>query len=142
LNKNQLIKELKVDEGFMPHEYKDTLGYSTIGYGRLIDKRKGGGITEAEADYLLGNDVDRAWDQLKKALPWIIDQPEAVQQALSMMAFQMGVKAVTGFSTTLRLIKSGSYAAAADNAMQSLWARQTPNRAKKVTNLIRGANKL
>jgi len=126
----------------MPHEYKDTLGFSTIGYGRLIDKRKGGGITEAEADYLLGNDVERVWDQLKKALPWIIDQPEGVQQALSMMAFQMGVKAVTGFSTTLRLIKAGSYAAAADSAMQSLWARQTPNRARKVTDLIRKANKL
>lgn len=142
MNKNLLIKELKIDEGFMPHEYKDTLGYSTIGYGRLIDKRKGGGITEAEADYLLGNDVERVWEQLKKALPWVIDQPEGVQQALSMMAFQMGVKSVTGFSTTLKLIKEGKYSAAADNAMQSLWAKQTPNRAKKVTSLIRNADKL
>lgn len=126
----------------MPHEYKDTLGFSTIGYGRLIDKRKGGGITELEADYLLGNDVDRVWEQLKKALPWVIDQPDDVQMALSMMAFQMGVKAVTGFSTTLKHIRAGNYTLAADSAMQSLWAKQTPNRARKVTDLIRKANKL
>ncbi|MGB4899103.1 MAG: glycoside hydrolase family protein [Ignavibacteria bacterium] len=142
MDKNKLIKELKLDEGFMPHEYKDTLGFSTIGYGRLIDKRKGGGITEAEADYLLGNDVERVWEQLKKALPWVIDEPEGIQQALSMMAFQMGVKSVTGFSTTLKLIRTGNYVAAANNAMESLWAKQTPNRARKVTDLIRNANKL
>ena len=142
MDKLKLIKELKVDEGFVPHAYRDSLTYLTIGYGRLIDQRKGGGITEDEADYLLNNDVERVWKEVQKALPWVIDQPDAVQQALCMMAFQMGIKTLTSFSNTLKFIKAGHYVAAADNAMQSLWAKQTPNRAKKVTDLIRNANKL
>lgn len=142
MNKNALIKELKIDEGFVPHAYRDSLTYLTIGYGRLIDQRKGGGITEDEADYLLANDVERVWREVQKAFPWVIDQPDAVQQAMCMMAFQMGIKTLQSFSNTLRFIKAGNYVAAADNAMQSLWAKQTPNRALKVTTLIRKANKL
>lgn len=142
MDKSKLMRELKIDEGTVLHEYKDSLGYSTIGHGRLIDKRKGGGITLAEAEYLLKNDIDRVWNEVQASFPWVTDQPEKVQQALCMMAFQMGIKKVQGFSTTIKNIKLCNYAAAADSAMQSLWARQTPNRAKKVTDLIRSANKI
>lgn len=141
MDKNKLARELKIDEGIVLHEYKDSLGYSTIGIGRLIDKRRGGGITLSEAEYLLRNDIERVWLEVQSSFPWIIDHPEDVQHAICMMAFQMGIKKVQGFSTTIKNIKLRNYPAAADSAMQSLWAKQTPNRARKVTNLIRNAKK-
>ncbi|MGB0809972.1 MAG: glycoside hydrolase family protein, partial [Candidatus Puniceispirillaceae bacterium] len=55
-NTDKLIKQLKRHEGLVTHCYQDHLGYNTIGYGRLIEKGMGG-ITEAEADYLLMNDL-------------------------------------------------------------------------------------
>jgi len=41
MQRAQLEQQLRRDEGEVLHEYKDSLGYSTIGIGRLIDKRKG-----------------------------------------------------------------------------------------------------
>ena len=45
------VEQLKRHEGLRLHAYADSLGYTTIGYGRMIDKRKGGGITEREAGW-------------------------------------------------------------------------------------------
>jgi lysozyme len=42
------------------------------------------------------------------------------------------------FKTTLSLLQAGDRAGAAAQALKSLWAKQTPNRAKRVTDLIRG----
>ena len=137
MDKNLLAKELKTDEGLVLHEYKDSLGYSTIGIGRLIDKRKGGGITEDEALYLLHNDINEKWAQVKKRFPWVIDQPESVQRALTNMAFQMGIEGLAGFKNSLALIQKGDYDKARANLAQSKWFKQTPNRAKRVIAMVR-----
>ena len=137
MDRFKLAKALKQDEGFMPHAYKDSLGYTTIGYGRLIDKQLGGGITEDEADFLLENDIMRVEDALDKEFPWWRKCPENVQRAMANMCFNLGIKKFKGFKNTLALLKAGNYQAAADNAMQSLWAKQVGDRAKRVTDLMR-----
>lgn len=134
-----LLKDLKKDEGFIPHAYKDSEGYWTIGYGTLIDERLGGGITEDEADYLLENRIIRVENDLDREMQWWRKSPEKVQLALANMCFQLGIKRLKGFKNTLNLLKQGKYEEAADNALDSLWAKQTPNRAKRVTDLIRSA---
>ena len=45
-----LIEDLKRDEGFRSHPYRDTVGKLTIGYGRNLDDV---GISEREAEQLL-----------------------------------------------------------------------------------------
>src|SRR3546814_2848207 len=50
-------KHLNREEGRIPHAYQDSLGYWTIGVGRLIDKRKGGRLTNVDIDMLLANDI-------------------------------------------------------------------------------------
>ena len=40
-----LIAQLRREEGSIPHAYQDHLGFWTIGVGRLIDERKGGGLS-------------------------------------------------------------------------------------------------
>lgn len=139
LNKEKLKQELTLDEGEVLHEYKDSLGYSTIGVGRLIDKRKGGGITHEEAMYLLDNDIERKSSEVYNALPWIKEHPDQIQRAIVNMAFQLGIEGILGFKNTLALIKVKKYKEAADNALQSKWATQTPNRARRVTDMIRNA---
>lgn len=137
MDRFKLTKDLKLDEGFIPHAYKDSLGYTTIGYGRLIDKQLGGGITEDEADYLLANDIVRVENALDKEFPWWRKHPENVQRAMANMCFNLGIRKFKAFKNTLSLIKQGLYNEAADNALKSLWARQVPNRAKRVTDLMR-----
>lgn len=133
----KLEEELEAEEKYVREAYPDSLGYLTIGIGRLIDKRRGGGVTHEEARYLLGNDIGAKLAGLRAALPWFNDLSNARQRALVNMAFQMGVDGVLGFKTTLALMQQGKFPEAADNALKSKWAQQTPARAKRVTDLIR-----
>lgn len=129
---DNLIKQLVSEEGEVLHAYNDHLGYVTIGVGRLIDKRKGGGITQEESRYLLANDVARFVAEVKKSLPFYDDLNDARQAVLIGMAFQMGTAGLLGFKNTLQLVRLGKYKEAGKNMMKSLWARQTPARAKRM----------
>ena len=133
----QLRKEIKSDEGVVLHGYQDHLGYLTIGVGRLIDKRKGGGISEFEADFLLDNDLNKIIGLLDFKLPWIMALSDARQRALINMAFQLGVNGLLNFKTMLTALKEGRYEDAAKAAMASKWAQQTPERAKRIANIFK-----
>ena len=130
---------LKQDEGEVLHAYQDHLGYWTIGYGRLIDKRRGGGITQREAEFLLDNDISRVVEQLAARTDFL-SHPEEVQHALINMAFQLGVNGLMGFRKMWGHLALREYEAAADEALNSRWAQQTPERAKRVTNMIRNGS--
>ena len=135
--KENIIRSLRGEEGEVLHAYDDHLGYATIGIGRLIDKRKGGGITKEEAAYLLGNDIEKVIAQLNKRLPWWTKLDEARRGVLVNMAFQMGIDGLLDFKNTLAMIERGDYANAAKGMLNSLWARQTPARAKRMAEQMR-----
>jgi len=130
-------KQLRRHEGFVSHAYKDSLGYLTIGYGRLIDKEKNGGITQDEAEYLLANDINGVYESLTHYLSFFKNLDAPRQAVLLNMAFQMGVHGLRQFKNTLRLIEAGNYNGAADNMLESLWAQQTPNRAQEMSTQMR-----
>jgi len=52
------------------------------------------------------------------------------------MAFQLGVNGLLQFEDMLGALKHGLYKRAADAALNSLWAEQTPNRAREVATMI------
>lgn len=120
------------DEGMVLHSYEDHLGYVTIGVGRLLDKRKGGGITEDEAMYLLENDVRRVCADVLEALPWVIRLNEARQAVVYAMCFQLGLRGLLGFRSTLDSMRDERFEHAAEGMKQSLWAKQTPARVKRM----------
>lgn len=132
----KLTADLRRDEGVVPHAYQDSLGFWTIGVGRLIDKRKGGKLAPDEIDYLLKNDIVSHARELEDRLPWLATLDEVRQRALVNMAFQLGVTGLLSFTNTLALIKDGKYAEAAANALKSQWAQQTPERARRVAKII------
>lgn len=132
-----LANQLRRDEGEVLHAYQDHLGFWTIGIGRLIDKRKGGGLTKDEAAYLLGNDIARFTNALRTRLPWFDRIDEARQGVLANMAFQMGVEGLLGFRNTLSMIERGEYDAAANAMLQSKWSQQTPQRAARLAQQMR-----
>ena len=131
--REQLIR----DEGEVLHAYQDSLGYWTIGIGRLIDRRKGGGISKEESAYLFTNDFNRKLAEVRRHIPWFDRLDVARQGVLLNMAFQMGVSGLLGFKNTLAMIERGDYGAAAEGMLNSLWARQTPNRAKRLSEQMR-----
>lgn len=137
MNINLLVSELKRDEGFVSHAYQDHLGFWTIGIGRLVDQRRGGGISMAEAEYLLANDISRVWSSLRLSIPWFDRLTDTRKRALVNMAFQLGVNGLLNFRRTLTHLEAGRYDAAAKEALNSNWARQTPARAKRISDMIK-----
>jgi lysozyme len=136
MNQN-LIKQLRDEEGEVLSAYQDHLGFWTIGVGRLIDKRKGGGITKEESEYLLSNDISKVNAQLDINMPWWRQLDEPRQAVLQGMAFQMGIAGLLGFKNTLKMIESGDYEGAGKGMLNSLWAKQTPARAKRMSEQMR-----
>lgn len=125
-------RQIRSDEGCVLHAYQDHLGYWTIGYGRLLDKRKGGGISQYEAEVLLQHDLDRKLAELRDRLPWFDKLDDPRKGVLLNMAFQLGVAGLMNFKNTLAKVEAGDYEGAAVNMMKSKWASQTPNRAKRM----------
>jgi len=136
--RQELIRQLKGDEDVRSQVYKDSLGFFTIGVGRLVDDRKpGSGLRPVEIDFMLNNDVDDRINALQKALPWFQNLDDVRQGVLLNMAFQMGTDCLLGFKNTLEMVRQGQYSQAADAMLQSKWAQQTPNRAKRLSDQMR-----
>lgn len=137
MNKQSLCNDLVHDEGFVSSVYQDHLGYFTIGIGRLVDKRRGGGITLDEAMYLLNNDIDTKLAEIKKAWPRFNDLSEVRQRAVANMCFQLGVSGFLKFKSAIKSLEIGNYERAALEFMDSKWAKQTPSRARRICDMIR-----
>jgi lysozyme len=136
--KTELERQLRGDEGVEPCVYPDHLGFSTIGVGRLVDKRKpGAGLRSDEISYLLHNDIDDRIEALTRRLPWFQNLDDARRGVLLNMAFQLGTDGLLKFVNTLKLIEDGKYDLAAHAMLQSLWAKQTPARAERMAEQMR-----
>lgn len=132
-----LRKQLERHEGKVNHAYQDHLGFWTIGIGRLIDQRKGGGLSDEEINFLFANDINWVKHQLRKNLPWFEDSTDNVKQALCNMAFQLGIAGLLGFKRMLAALAAKNYELAYKEALDSRWAMQTPERAKEIATLLR-----
>ena len=129
---DELKNDLIADEGIRLKPYLCPAGKTTIGVGRNLDDV---GITEAEAMTLLDDDIARVTAQLAKALPWL--HGNNVQRAVGNMTFQMGLGGVLKFKKMLAALQVKDYTTARREALNSAWARQTPQRAKRVTDLMK-----
>jgi len=138
MNTEAIKEQLKRHEGCVLHAYEDHLGYTTIGYGRLIDERRGGGISQAEAEALLSNDIARVIGLIESEIDYLHTLPERVQHALINMGFQLGVTGLMAFAKMFAALKANDWELAAEEALNSRWAEQTPRRAHEIAKMIAG----
>jgi lysozyme len=137
-NTVDLKEQLKRDEGVVNHAYQDSLGFTTIGVGRLIDANRGGGLSDSEVDYLLNPDIADKTAQVLAALPWAKELSEPRLAVLINMAFQMGIRGLLGFPGMLGAVRTGDYGHAALHMVNSKWAKhQTPARAHRLAEQMR-----
>lgn len=124
-------------EGFVSHAYQDSLGYWTIGIGRLVDEKKGGGISREEARYLLNNDIKEVERGLDEKIPWWRHLSQVRRMALIDMGINLGVSGLMGFKNMLSYLEKGLYDKAAKEALNSRWAEQVGQRSKDIEYMIR-----
>jgi lysozyme len=112
--------------------------FDTIGYGFLIDRKKGGGLPKPVAEFWLDYLVNERVDHMRKRWPPFDKQHPIVQNALLNMSYQMGVGGVLNFKKMILALERGDRAEAKVQALDSEWARQTPQRAQRVAAAIGG----
>jgi lysozyme len=138
MSKEQIKAQVRDDEGWDAFPYEDHLGFLTIGYGFLIDPRKGDGLPRIVAEFWLDYLVDERTTAMRRRWPPFDKQPPVVQNALLNMSYQMGVGGVLNFKKMILALERGDRAEAKRQALDSKWARQTPERAQRVADVIGG----
>ena len=138
----ELKEQIKEHEGFVPRTYSDSLGKRTIGFGHLCvepeqwddDKE----YTREELERVFDKDFEEA---LKNAETLIGDRPVnfVAKQVLIEMVFQLGIGGVGKFKKMWSALHSENYGEASFQMMDSLWAKQTPKRAAKLSAKMRSA---
>ena len=124
----ELVDQIKRQEGLRLEAYQDTLGNWTVGYGHT-PAFPGQMITEAEAEALLMQDLNAAQTYLLTALPWCSSLAVPRYCVLWNMTFNMGIAHLLEFRLMLEAVRNANYKEAARQMMNSLWASQVKERA-------------
>jgi len=137
---NDLKARIKKHEGYRDTIYKDSLGFSTIGYGHLVlqTDRYEKGVTYRKKDLekVFDTDFNTAKsnaNQLIEGLP-IHHQAKCV---IIEMVFQLGMGGVSKFKKMWKALKQNNYQIASEEMLDSRWAKQTPKRAEELSNVMK-----
>lgn len=133
IDRTAMVRQLRLHEGERLKPYRCTAGKLTIGVGRNLDDR---GITAEESAYLLSNDIDRVWTELKARLPWMTGLNDVRQRVLLDMAFNLGIDGLLKFRNTLATIQAGNYQKAGEMMLDSVWAAQVGMRAQRLSRMM------
>ena len=134
MNYEQLKKELIRDEGLRLVPYRCSAGKLTIGVGRNLDDV---GITESEAMHLLVNDIMRSKNATLTIIPDLLELSEQRQRVLVNMCFNLGPWGLRNFRKMLAAIAERDFSRAADEMLDSKWARQVGPRATRLAKMMR-----
>ena len=167
--RDKLVIQLKRHEGHkrdkdgIHRSYKDTEDLWTIGYGRLIDPKRGGEVsffetrwlvesnngqastpldisdfyvTEAGAAFLLANDIDRFVKEVSHKMPWVWELDEVRRRVIIDMSFNLGTAGFLKFKNTIKAIRAKDWVGASKGMLNSKWARQTKSRSVTLSKMM------
>ena len=129
-----LLESIKHHEGFVEHVYDDSLGIPTIGYGFAIKDLV---LEEDLCDEILLRKLRILGKSVIGKFPFFDSLTSDCKTVLMEMCYQLGVTGVSKFKKALKAMEDGDWEKAADEMLDSKWAKQTPNRAKEMSNIIR-----
>ena len=132
---SKLIEMIRQHEGVVKHAYEDSRGYLTIGVGRLIDEKLGGGLSDDEINYLLANDIKRCQAEAE-TYEWFAGLNEPRQAVVISLLFNLGKPRFDGFKASQAAISAGDYATAASEMLDSKWAVQVGKRADEMAAMM------
>ena len=133
-------------EGFVGHVYRDSEGYRTIGYGfnidsgrfskEQVDRWTRNGISQEEAMQVLQEELGKTRSKLEK-YDWFNKLDPVRQGAILDMSYNMGVGWIDKFPKAMNALKSGDFETAANEILNSTYAKQVKGRAYEIAELIK-----
>lgn len=121
--------QLRIDEDVRPFPYKDSEGILTIGCGRNIEQR---GLRPDEINLMLDNDIVEAEAIARGLVDGFDALSENRRAVLCNMAFNLGQTRLAGFKDFRAALALRNFAVAAEEMLNSKWARQVGLRATRL----------
>lgn len=136
-----VIEVLTFEEGYRGAPYYCSEGYPTVGIGQRIGP-KGAPLENYEfsvpitvAQVWLAGTVGKIEADLEE-YSWFNNAPVDVRDILISMAYQLGLSGLLKFKNMIKALDEGDYMEAAAESLDSRWATQTPERAKRHASVI------
>ena len=130
----KLIESIKQHEGYVGVVYKDSLGIDTIGYGFAIKDLE---LDADVCDIILERKLKNLNDRIKNKFDWYKYIPPEIKDVVTEMCYQLGVTGFSKFRKTIAYLQNKEWKNASIEMLDSKWAKQTPNRAKALSNKLR-----
>jgi len=90
-----------------------------------------------EAYQLLDNDLDYHLTSLNQKLNFFNELDDSRKCVLIDMSVNLGINKLFEFVNFITALDSGDYDKAAEEMLESKWAKQVPNRANELANIMR-----
>ena len=139
MNREQVQKQLAIDEGIVNEVYLDHLGYATFGIGHLITDKDpeqgcdvGTPVSEERVTEAFQADLDIAIGECKVLFDLWDTYPGEVQEILVNMMFNLGRPRLSGFKNMKKALDKCDWSTAAVEGRDSKWYRQVGNRAERL----------
>ena len=142
MNMDRLLQSVKKHEGYRNKVYKDTLGKRTVGVGHLCvedfweDNKE---YSEEMLMNILKDDLKNAIEGSERLCSDCPDLDDLAKETIIEMVFQLGESGVSKFRNMWKALKEKppSYSVAATEMLDSRWAKQTPGRAREMSDHMR-----
>ena len=143
MDRNKLIEELIMDEGYKYETYHDHLGFLTLGVGHLvldsdpeIKMDVGTPVSEERIKECLNNDLDIVCEELDRNMSWWRGLDGTRQRVLANMCFNLGYPRLSKFVKFIAAMQKGDWKKASEEMMDSKWATQVGNRAVRLQQMV------
>ena len=136
-----LKEHIKKEEGFRNKVYRDHLGNRTIGYGHLCLPNENWEDDKVYDNKRLDKTFEYDFNIAVKGADALLydcgDVPQKVKEVIIEMVFQMGKTGVGNFKKMFAAIKEQKFDVASMEMLDSRWAKQTPNRAYALSDIMK-----
>lgn len=121
--------------------YKDTRGFTTVGFGHNLDANplldEVYPMAQERARDILALDLSIITSKLCSDLPWISGLPSVYKGVLQNMSFNMGAKGTEAFHHMISDVQVGNHVQASLDGAQSEWYNEVGDRAKRLMEQLR-----
>jgi GH24 family phage-related lysozyme (muramidase) len=139
MNRDNVRKQLEIDEGVVYEIYEDHLGYKTFGIGHLVRD------LDLEMNWPVGTEVSRDrvasafekdFDVAVRECAYLYDMwetfPDEIQEVLVNMLFNLGRPRLSKFKNFKKALDAHDWKQAGIEGRDSAWYRQVTNRAERL----------
>ena len=140
----ELRDEVKADEGVKNEIYLDHLDIPTCGVGHMIKESDpehglavGTHIDDERVNELFDEDMKVTLDECTVLYDNFYTFPDEVQKIIANMMFNIGRPRLTKFIKMREHVNNGAWNDAANEMLDSRWAKQVPNRANRLVERMR-----